>query len=406
MSELKVNKISPSSGTAFTLGDSGDTFTVPSGATLTVAGTLTQTGAQTFDGGVEIDNFTINGTEIDLSSGDMTLDSAGDIILDADGADLKFQDGGTDILSITNNSTDVDITVATQDKDINFKGDDGGSGITALSLDMSDAGTAVFNHDIRIADGGQIGSASDADAIAIAANGVVTFSQAPVLPIGGLDIDGATDIGAAIVDADLFVVDDGAGGTNRKTTASRLKTYIGTPGWVKLNTQTVSGTPTTIESGAVFSSTYDTYVIVIRRYNNVSGGGLHFQIGDSSAYVSSGYRWNVDGGGGTGSALNSGVAGSSVIDLLGGTSSTYHMNSTQDVIGGVIWVHNPYNSARTQIHAELAWENATDVDAHIANVGGHPNTGASYDRWKMICPSSSQTFEATTIIDTYGVNHA
>ena len=37
MSEVKVNKISPRSGTAFTLGDSGDTFTVPSGATLTVA---------------------------------------------------------------------------------------------------------------------------------------------------------------------------------------------------------------------------------------------------------------------------------------------------------------------------------------------------------------------------------
>ena len=40
-----------------------------------------------------------------------------------------------------------------------------------------------------------------------------------------LDIDGATDIGAAIVDADLFIIDDGAGGTNRKTTAARLKTY-------------------------------------------------------------------------------------------------------------------------------------------------------------------------------------
>jgi len=45
--------------------------------------------------------------------------------------------------------------------------------------------------------------------------------------ISVLDIDGATDIGAAIVDADLFIVDDGAGGTNRKTAASRLKTYIG-----------------------------------------------------------------------------------------------------------------------------------------------------------------------------------
>jgi len=40
-------------------------------------------------------------------------------------------------------------------------------------------------------------------------------------------LTGATDIGAAIVDADLLLVDDGAGGTLRKTAASRLKTYIG-----------------------------------------------------------------------------------------------------------------------------------------------------------------------------------
>ena len=42
-----------------------------------------------------------------------------------------------------------------------------------------------------------------------------------------MDIDGGTDIGADIVDADLFIIDDGAGGTNRKTAASRIKTYIG-----------------------------------------------------------------------------------------------------------------------------------------------------------------------------------
>jgi len=47
------------------------------------------------------------------------------------------------------------------------------------------------------------------------------------LALTALDIDGATDIGAAIVDADLFIIDDGAGGTNRKVTASRIKTYIG-----------------------------------------------------------------------------------------------------------------------------------------------------------------------------------
>ena len=38
---------------------------------------------------------------------------------------------------------------------------------------------------------------------------------------------GATDIGADIADADLFLMDDGAGGTIRKTAASRIKTYAG-----------------------------------------------------------------------------------------------------------------------------------------------------------------------------------
>jgi len=63
-------------------------------------------------------------------------------------------------------------------------------------------------------------------------SGVATFQSNPVFPDGSLaladlDIDGGTDIGAAIVDADLFIVDDGAGGTNRKVTASRIKTYAG-----------------------------------------------------------------------------------------------------------------------------------------------------------------------------------
>jgi hypothetical protein len=41
MSELKVNKISPRSGTDITLGDSGDTITIPSGATIANSGTAT-----------------------------------------------------------------------------------------------------------------------------------------------------------------------------------------------------------------------------------------------------------------------------------------------------------------------------------------------------------------------------
>ena len=143
---------------------------------------------------------------------------------------------GSSAVNITTTSGNITIDAAADNTDIIFKGTDDTSDITMLTLDGSAAGEAIFNAGIVIADAGNIGSASDKDAIAIAANGVTTFSQAPVLsgasitagttPLTALDIDGATDIGAAIADADLFIVDDGAGGTNRKVAASRLVTYI------------------------------------------------------------------------------------------------------------------------------------------------------------------------------------
>jgi hypothetical protein len=143
---------------------------------------------------------------------------------------------GDAAVNITTSSGNITIDAAASDTDIIFKGTDDTSDITALTLDMSAAGEAIFNAGIVIADAGNIGSASDKDAIAIAANGVTTFSQAPVLsgasitagttPLTALDIDGGTDIGAGLADADLFIVDDGAGGTNRKVAASRITTYI------------------------------------------------------------------------------------------------------------------------------------------------------------------------------------
>ena len=46
------------------------------------------------------------------------------------------------------------------------------------------------------------------------------------LALAKLEIDGGTDIGADLVDADLMIVDDGAGGTNRKSELTRIKKYI------------------------------------------------------------------------------------------------------------------------------------------------------------------------------------
>jgi len=53
-----------------------------------------------------------------------------------------------------------------------------------------------------------------------------TISTANKVSLSALNIDGGTDIGAALVDADEFIVDDGGGGTNRRSDMSRIKTYI------------------------------------------------------------------------------------------------------------------------------------------------------------------------------------
>ena len=44
--------------------------------------------------------------------------------------------------------------------------------------------------------------------------------------LANLDIDGGTDIGAALADADEIIVDDGGNGTNRKSDMSRVATYV------------------------------------------------------------------------------------------------------------------------------------------------------------------------------------
>ena len=129
-------------------GDDGGAAITALTLDMSDAGKATFNGVVDADAGITVDNITIDGTEIDLSSGDLTLDVAGDIILDADGGDVKISDAGTHVGSLTNSSSDFVIQSIVQDKDIIFKGDDGGATITALTLDMSGAGAATFNNDV------------------------------------------------------------------------------------------------------------------------------------------------------------------------------------------------------------------------------------------------------------------
>ena len=120
---------------------------------FTNSGTIVSAGKITADAGIDIDNFNIDGTTIALSSGDLTVDVAGDIILNTDDGIVRLADASVIYGELTNSSSDFVVQAMVQDKDIIFKGDDGGSGITALTLDMSDAGSAAFNDKVTIGDG-------------------------------------------------------------------------------------------------------------------------------------------------------------------------------------------------------------------------------------------------------------
>ena len=94
---------------------------------------------------VVVDDITLDGSTIS-DGGDLTIDVAGDIILDADGdGEIFLKDGGTSYGLFYNSNSNFMIYSAAQDKDMYFQGNDGGSTVNALTLDMSDAGKALFN---------------------------------------------------------------------------------------------------------------------------------------------------------------------------------------------------------------------------------------------------------------------
>ena len=123
-----------------------------SSGNLTTAGDVTLANNKKVIFGDAGENIVGNGTAMTIaSSQNITLDAAGDITINADGSIISLQDGATEFLRLqhggSNNSV---IKNSNSDADILIKGSDGGSEITALTIDMSDAGSATFNNNVNV----------------------------------------------------------------------------------------------------------------------------------------------------------------------------------------------------------------------------------------------------------------
>ena len=257
--------------------------------------------------------------KIKVDSGDLTLDVPGDIVLDADGGDVVVADGGTNILKVTNSSSDVVLQPQVDAKDIIFKQYDGTTVATVEdngtfnipASKLAIGGTAVTSTaaELNILDG----VTSTASELNILDGVTATASELNLL-------DGGTSVGGSITlaDADGFVVNDG--GTMKTIPASDISTYAG---GTLVQTGSTTGTGSSVGVTNCFSSTYDFYTIHFYFHFANNGSALRFRIVDSGGerqesqyqYSSRMFESNASGGSHTGESadyieiINSGSQG-------------------------------------------------------------------------------------------------
>jgi cytoskeletal protein CcmA (bactofilin family) len=213
-------------------------------ANVTSLGTLTT---------LTVDNVIINGTTIGhtddtdlMTVADGVLTVAGEIsvtTLDIGGTNVTSTAAELNILDgVTSTAAELNILdgVTSTATELNIL-----DGVTATTaeLNLLDGGTSVGSS-ITLADSDGIVTNDGGTMKTIPASDIKTYVgiSAGALAITNLDIDGGTDIGADLVDADEIIVDDGGGGTNRRSDLTRVKKYI---------FSAVSGDATASDTGAL-----------------------------------------------------------------------------------------------------------------------------------------------------------
>ena len=218
-------------------------------------------GALAVSGSATVDNLSLDGNTITTSSGNLTIDSNGGTTTINDNAiisgNLTVNGTTTTINSTTVNIDDKNFQVATGaaddaaadgagftvdsgdgDKTWNFEatGDNWGS---SENINLA-SGKVLKVNNTSILSATTLGSSvvsSSLTSLGTIGTGVWqgtaindtylgTIDNANKVSLSALNIDGGTDIGAALANTDEIIVDDGGGGTNRRCDMSRVKTYI------------------------------------------------------------------------------------------------------------------------------------------------------------------------------------
>ena len=302
-----------------------------------------------------------NATSLDFMTGaseaaakKMSLTSGGDVNVLTDGASIFFgadseielrhvADDGLILKHVgTADGKEPSLTFQAGDNDIAandvlgsifFQAPDEGAGtdaiLVAAGIEAVSEGDFSSSNNATKLSFKTAASAAAAETASLSSTGVFTATSftgsgagltAGTTPLTTLDIDGATDIGANIVDADLFIIDDGAGGTNRKTAASRLKTYIGT---VQIDVAfESSAADITADSIHTFSHSLGVRPTLVEVWIKCTSAERNWAVGD---YLI------LSGAGGVGGTIDAGIsvqADATNVEVLCGSAIRIHDQGT------------------------------------------------------------------------------
>ena len=151
------------------------------------------------------------------------LDVNGNDIVSVSNGNIQLLPNGSGVVNIDGNGSSGGVTIS--DGSIDIRTGTGSIAQMRFFCESSNAHAQTLK--------AQPHSASSSSTLTLpAATGtLIGTGDTGTLPLAAIDIDGGTDIGAALSTSDLIIVDDGAGGTNRKATLTRLTTFLTAQGF-------------------------------------------------------------------------------------------------------------------------------------------------------------------------------
>ena len=324
-------------------------------------------------GSIALDTITNDGT-------DVTIDSSGDIILDADGAQVRIKDDGTErFIFNTGAAAELDVIgtsftihANTSDADIIFNGNDGGSTITALTLDMSAAGAATFNDKITAVGTSSFVNISLETLTNAATDFTIDSSGDIILDADGAQVrikDAGTEVFTFNTDATPELDVTGGDFTIHANTSDADIILSGNDGGVTINALTLD---MSAAGAATFNNKITATELVISGNIDVDGT-TNLDVVDIDGAVDMASTLNVSGNLGIGTTSPTEkleVTGNAILDAS--DANLKIKSGAAGTTGAVYYTFNSDSSIFGRV--DLPYDTRSTIGLRMKSAGGYPIT--------------------------------